>query len=210
MIYIQNLSKSYRHISLFKHLNVTFSENKKIMITGENGCGKSVLLKMIVGYALADDGRVLCDDKQIGKDCDFIPLVGTFINAPEFVPYLTGLENLEILQKIQKRCSVEELSSFIKLFKMEDIINNKYKTYSLGSRQKLRIIQALMDKPNYLILDEPFDSLDTYSKDILLNLLNDFIKINNHSLIYTSHINEMQDFADEIYRVENFNLVKIK
>ena len=69
-------------------------------------------------------------------------------------------------------------------------------------KQKLRIIQAIMESPNILILDEPFDALDKQAKLIMQNYLNDFIKKENHYLIYTSHSNEHKDFADVIYSID--------
>ena len=80
--------------------------------------------------------------------------------------------------------------------------NKKYKYYSLGMKQKLRIIQAIMESPNILILDEPFDALDKQAKQIMQNYLNDFIKKEKHYLIYTSHSNEHKEFADVIYSID--------
>jgi len=93
---------------------------------------------------------------------------------------------------------------------MEDSINKKYKTYSLGMKQKTRIIQALMEEPNYLIIDEPFDGLDKNSQEMLKNILDNFISDQNNTLIFTTHSSEYELFADTIYKIDNFTLTEGK
>ena len=91
-------------------------------------------------------------------------------------------------------------------FELDEDIEKKYKYYSLGMRQKLRIIQAIMEEPKILILDEPFDALDKKSNETLKVYLDDFIKKSGHFLIYTSHTKEYKDFADIIYSIEGRNV----
>lgn len=140
MIKIEGVSKKYKNIDLFEDLNIIFEPNKKILIVGPNGTGKSVLLKMIVGYSRPDSGKVIADGKMIGKDVDFLLNVGAFINSPDFLNHLTGYENLKMLAKIQNKVSDEKLNSLIREFELEDTIKKKYKTYFLGVKQEMRII----------------------------------------------------------------------
>lgn len=160
MIKLENVNKSFGELILFENLNLVI-DKKKTKIKGENGTGKSVLLKMIVGYSTPDSGKIFYDtSNELGKDSDFLQDAGISINAPQFMKTWTGLENLQYLANIKKVCSDKELMNLIKVFDLENVIEKKYKTYSLGMQQKLRIIQALMDNPKYLILDEPFEALD--------------------------------------------------
>lgn len=207
MIEIKDVSKKYKDIELFDNISAKFKEGNKILIKGENGTGKSVLLKMLVGYSHPDSGAIIVDDYIIGKDRDFINNAGVSINAPEFFNNWTGLENLLYLANIHKVATKEDIIEFCKIFDLETSLNKKYKTYSLGMKQKMRIIQALMDKPKYLILDEPFDSLDFNSQKKVVNILNTFIT-EEKTLIYTTHSSEYEDFADEIYKIEDHKLVK--
>lgn len=210
MIEIKNVYKKYKDVVIFENLSIKFDENKKILIKGINGSGKSVLLKMIVGYSKPDSGKVIVDKKIIGKDFDFIPNAGVFINRPEFLNDLSGLENLKYLARINKKISEEDIMKFVSLFNMEKDINKKYKCYSLGMKQKMRIIQAIMEKPKYLILDEPFDSLDKKNQNILEKYIDDFIKIKGNSLIYTTHNSEFEKYCDLIYEIEDNKLVEKK
>ena len=89
MINLQNITKTYKDISLFENINLKITK-QKTKIKGENGTGKSVLLKMIVGYSTPNEGHVFYDNKQIGKDSDFLKNAGVSINAPQFVKSWSG------------------------------------------------------------------------------------------------------------------------
>lgn len=210
MIIFEGVYKKYKDNILFKDVNIKFPKNKKILIKGINGSGKSVLLKMIVGYSKPDIGTITVDNKIIGKDVDFLADAGITINAPDFMADLTGLENLKYLANINKKVSEDKIIELVKLFDLEYNINKKYKTYSLGMKQKLRLIQAFMEEPSYLILDEPFDALDKKTQDLLMNMLDKFIKQKNKTLIYTSHNSEYEKFADIIYELNDYNVEKTK
>ncbi|MFQ8706027.1 MAG: ATP-binding cassette domain-containing protein [Thomasclavelia sp.] len=211
MIKLENVNKSFGELILFENLNLKI-DKKKTKIKGENGTGKSVLLKMIVGYSTPDSGRIFYDtDKLLGKDSDFLQDAGISINAPQFMKTWTGLENLQYLANIRKICTDKELMELIRIFDLEKVIKKKYKTYSLGMQQKLRIIQALMDKPKYLILDEPFEALDKKTKLITRNYLDSYLSKNSdRKLIYTSHDETDDDFAECILEINDKKIHIIK
>lgn len=206
MIILENVTKSYNKINVFEHIQIEFPENKKCFIEGINGSGKSVLLKLICGFSVPDEGKIKVNNYEIGKDYDFIQNAGICINSPEFFNNLSGMENLLEIAKIKKIATKEKIYQFCELFELEDDIEKKYKYYSLGMKQKLRIIQAIMEDPEILILDEPFDALDKQSKESLKKYLENFIKVPKHTLIYTSHTKEYKDFADIIYSIEGKNI----
>lgn len=211
MIELINLGKQYKQKILFQDVNVIFNEGKKSFIKGINGSGKSVLMKLIVGYSTPTKGMVKVAGKIIGVDQDFIPDAGVFINAPDFIKSWTGAENLLYLANIRKVANEKKIRFLASQLNLEKDLNKKYKYYSLGMKQKLRIIQALMDEPTYLILDEPFDALDKNSRENVLNLLDNYLSENaQRILIFSSHNDMMEDFADHIYELENQTLLQIK
>lgn len=210
MIQLKNVSKRYGNHILLENITENF-DSQKIKIKGENGIGKSVLLKLIVGYSIPDEGSIYYDGKELGKDTDFLEDAGVSINAPQFMPNWTGRENLKYLQEIRKVCSNKRLNHLINTFELENDIDKKYKTYSLGMCQKMRIIQALMDKPKYLILDEPFDALSFSSKAKAKGILESYLsKDPQRTLIYTSHSEEDDVFANRIYLIKEYHLTQIK
>lgn len=122
MIKLENVNKSFGELILFENLNLEI-DKKKTKIKGGNGTGKSVLLKMIVGYSTPDSGRIFYDiNKELGKDSDFLQDAGISINAPQFMKAWTGLENLQYLANIKKVCSDKELMDLIKAFDLEKVI----------------------------------------------------------------------------------------
>lgn len=209
MIKIENLCKKYGDLILFENVSLVFKEGKKILIKGINGSGKSVFLKLLVGYASITKGKIFIDNMELGKDVDYIPLSGVSINAPEFCNNMSGLDNLIYLAKIRNIATIEDIYSIAKKLDFDQYLTKKYKDYSLGMKQKMRIIQALMEKPKYLILDEPFDALDQKSQKQVIELLNQFVNEDN-LLIFTSHNLEHENFADSIYEINDFNLLKVK
>ena len=113
---------------------------------------------------------------EIPSHVDFIPDAGVMINAPEFIGNMSGLDNLLYLADIRKRVTKEEVMQYVEQFGLTADIEKKYRTYSLGMKQKMRIIQAVMEKPSYLILDEPFDALDNKGRAMVIDILNDYMK----------------------------------
>lgn len=211
MIELINLGKQYKQKILFQDVNVIFNEGKKSFIKGINGSGKSVLMKLIVGYSTPTKGMVKVAGKIIDVDQDFIPDAGVFINAPDFIKSWTGAENLLYLANIRKVANEKKIRFLASQLNLEKDLNKKYKYYSLGMKQKLRIIQALMDEPTYLILDEPFDALDKNSRENVLDLLDNYLSEDaQRILIFSSHNDMMEDFADHIYELENQTLLQIK
>lgn len=210
MIELKNVNKKYKNIILFKNINLIIPSNKKILIKGINGSGKSVFLKLLVGYSNVDSGKIIIDGLTLKEDTDFIQNAGVFINAPEFIKDLTGLENLEYLAKIRKVADREKILDYAQKLNFKNEILKKYKTYSLGMKQKMRFIQAVMDQPKYLILDEPFDALDNKSQLQIIDILNEYIKIKNNTLIFTSHNSKYEDFADIIYEIDNYKIKVVK
>lgn len=206
MIKLKNINKHFKNELLFENLNINL-DKQKTKIKGVNGVGKSVLLKIIVGYSMPNEGDVIIDDNVLKKDSDFIPNAGVSINAPQFIKSWSGFENLDYLRKIKKISTIDEMNALIVYFSLDKDIKKKYKTFSLGMQQKLRIIQSLLDKPKYLILDEPFDALDKSAKTHARDLIQKYLdEDKERMLIFTSHDESDDGFADEIYEIDNKNI----
>lgn len=208
MIKLEKISKSFKNIKLFDNLNFTFEDGNIYMITGPNGCGKSILLKIISGFSKPDVGTVIVNDYQIYKDSDFIINTGISINSDEFIPYLSGFENLKILIDINKKVPVNDICKYAKLFNLdEQVLKKPYKTYSQGMKQKMRLIQAMIEKPQYLILDEPTNALDADAIKTLKKLLLDFMVNKKHMVILVSHSNdEISEIADVVLNISNYSI----
>jgi ABC-2 type transport system ATP-binding protein len=114
----------------------------------------------------------------------------------------------DVLGKKKNISDKNKIDELVEYFGLKKDIKKQYKAYSLGMKQKMRIIQALMDEPKYLILDEPFDALDQDSKNSLKNYLNKYLSENiNRQLIFTSHEEEDDSFAQEIVFINNKKII---
>ncbi|HCK89250.1 MAG TPA: ABC transporter ATP-binding protein [Erysipelotrichaceae bacterium] len=207
MIALDNISKKYKDNIIFEHVNVSFPANSACHIKGTNGSGKSVLMKMIAGYSLPDEGAVTADGIRIGIDRDFLPDAGVMINTPDFIRNENGFENLKELAAMRKKCTAEDILKYAHILCFENDIHKKYRTYSTGMKQKLRLIQALMEKPKYLLLDEPFDGLDTEAKNIVKKLLEDYLIIEGNTLIYTNHEEDISLENETVYVIRNHQIL---
>ena len=159
-ISVQNVSKSFRQERVLKSVSRDFEKGKIHGIVGNNGSGKTVLMKCICGFLIPTEGEVIVNGKRVGKDVDFPPGLGLIIETPGFLPNVTGLKNLEILASLNKKIGLEEIAAAIRRVGLDPLMKKPVGKYSLGMRQRLGIAQAIMEDPTLLILDEPLNGLD--------------------------------------------------
>ena len=205
IILIEKATKTFKDKSVFKDVNISIQKGSCIGFSGHNGCGKSVLLKCICGFSLLNQGRIVCNDKIINKDIDFIQDTGIIIETPEFINDLTGYKNLKIIAEIRNVIDDKDILKTMEILDLEKDKDKKVGKYSLGMKQKLRIAQAIMEKPKILILDEPTNGLDKKSVVVVREILKKFIK-KGGTLVMTSHNKEdMNILCDQVYEYDNYN-----
>jgi ABC-2 type transport system ATP-binding protein len=206
---IENLSFAYDKHEVLNNLNLSFHEGIVTTMIGPNGCGKSVFFKTLCGYSLLTEGQVIYRGKIIGKEQDFIDDAGIVIEEPEFINSLSGLENLKILAEIQKKISEAEIIEVLKQFDLYEDRNKKVGKYSVGMKQKLRLAQAVMEKPQVLILDEPMNGLDKKSVKKVEDILKAFVE-NGGTLLMTSHIEQQVEACCKIvYEIDGGEILRV-
>mgnify|MGYP001025749541 FL=1 len=202
VISIHNLTKEFDKKKVVNNINLNIKEGTIVGIIGRNGSGKTVLLKMIAQLYFPTEGSIeyknnLC----ITKDFGFLIDVGFLDNE-------TGFNNLKTLALLKNIIGEDEIYEIMKFVKLDPKNKIKYKNYSTGMKQKLKIAQALMEKPSVLVLDEPFNGLDIesvkYFRDVLKKL-----KDKGITIIITSHYQEDIDLlCDDVYEISNGVLKK--
>lgn len=177
MIEIINVTKEIKGKKVLKNINLKFKKKEMILLKGHNGCGKTMLLRLIAGFIKPSTGTI----KGI-ENCSF----GVIIENPSFFLNETALYNLKYLAKIKNIISDEDIFESLKIFDLYDVRNNKVKTFSLGMKQRLALCQAFMENPDILLLDEPFNAIDDENLTRVIKLLNNF-KEKGKLIIIASH-----------------------
>lgn len=202
IISIQNLTKEFDKEKVVNNANLNIKEGTIVGIIGRNGSGKTVLLKLISQLYFPTNGSIKYKKNlNINKDFGFLIDVGFLDNE-------TGVNNLKTLSLLNNMIGEEEIYEILKFVKLDPKTKIKYKNYSTGMKQKLKIAQALMEKPRVLVLDEPFNGLDVesveYFREVFKNL-----KDNGVTIIITSHYQEdINLLCDEVYEMSNGVLKK--
>ena len=161
-ISVQNVSKSFGQERVLKSVSRDFEKGKIHGIVGNNGSGKTVLMKCICGFLIPTEGTVTVNGRRVGRDVDFPPDLGIVIETPGFLPNITGVKNLEILASLNKKIGLEQIAASIRRVGLDPLMKKPVGKYSLGMRQRLGIAQAIMEDPSLLILDEPLNGLDKH------------------------------------------------
>lgn len=207
---IKNLSKKFKDVYVLKDINLTFESGKIYGFTGRNGSGKSVLLKIICGFYTPSTGEVLLDNYNYILNNDFPKSTRCLIEKPNFLPDLTGYENLKLLASIENKIGDKEIMDTIEKLNLKEEINKKYGKYSLGTKQKLGIAQVLMEDPKLIVLDEPLNGIENETAKEVRKILNEEKK-KDKIIIVASHIKEDIDtLADVVYNIDNGIVEKIK
>lgn len=160
MIRVTNLKKSFGDEEVLKGITCEFERGKTHAVVGNNGSGKSVFFKCICGFIEPTEGEIVVDGKVIGKDVDFPESLGLIIERPGFLPGLSGFKNLKLLADIRGNISDEQIKETISRVGLDPVSKKGVGKYSMGMKQRLGIAQAIMENPEVLILDEPFNGLE--------------------------------------------------
>lgn len=201
-IEIKEVSKKYGADYVLRDINMLMERGKVYGFCGNNGSGKTVLMKCISGFIPVTDGSITVADKVIGKDVDFPENIGVIIETPGFLLHESGFKNLEILAGLRKKISREEIKMVMEKTGLSPELKRPVAKYSLGMRQRLGIAQAIMENPELLILDEPFNGLDKQGvadiREILLKL-----KEERKTIILSSHNSEdIKILCDKVYEID--------
>ncbi|MEI3529624.1 MAG: ATP-binding cassette domain-containing protein [Bacilli bacterium] len=207
-IEIKNVSKSFKNVTILRDINLTLESGKIYGLVGRNGSGKSVFLKMLCAFYDVSSGEILYDGRNILKEKAFPPNTRALIEKPNFIPDLTGYENLELLASIQKKIGKKEILETLDAVNLPDDKKKKYKNYSLGMKQKLGIAQVLMENPDVIILDEPFNGIEEKTAIKLRKLLKEEAD-KGKLIILASHIkDDIIGLADVIYEFDDGQIKK--
>ena len=201
VIRVQNVSKDFGQERVLHSVSRNFAPGMIHGIVGNNGSGKTVLMKCICGFLFPTEGEVTVNGKVVGRDMDFPPDLGIIIETPGFLPGLTGIKNLELLASLRGKIGLREIADSIRRVGLDPNMKKPVGKYSLGMRQRLGIAQAIMENPSLLILDEPFNGLDKQGVLDIRKLIKG-LKTEGKTILLASHnqmdIDELCDTVCEM------------
>lgn len=207
-INISNVNKNIKGVEILRDVSLKMVGGKIYGIQGVNGSGKTMLMRAICGLIRTDNGEIKINDKIIGKDLEFPESVGVLIEKPGLIDNYTAMQNLKLLADIRKKTTDQELREFLIKLKLDPDDKRKVKKFSLGMRQKVGIVQAFIDNPDLLILDEPFNALDSEAVEILKNILREYIN-KDRIILLSCHSREiLEEVCDEIFKMEEGKIVE--
>ncbi|MGB3925669.1 MAG: ATP-binding cassette domain-containing protein [Clostridiales bacterium] len=209
-ISLQHVYKSFGDEEVLHDVNHNFEEGKIHGIVGNNGSGKTVLFKCICGFLRPTKGRILVDYQQVGKDVDFPEDMGIIIETPGFLPYATGMKNLQILASLKRKITSKEITDAIRRVGLDPHMKKPVAKYSLGMRQRLGIAQAIMEDPRILILDEPFNGLDKHGVFQMRQLIKE-LKDQGKTILLASHNPaDIEELCDSVCEMDRGRLTVVR
>ena len=200
-IIIENLRKSFGEEEILHGICREFETGKIHGIVGNNGSGKTVMMKCICGFLRPDEGHVFVNGLEVGKDIDFPEDMWIIIETPGFLPGVTGMKNLKLLASLRGIADDRRIRQTIERVGLDSKLRKPVSKYSLGMRQRLGIAQAIMEDPSLLILDEPFNGLDTHGVAKIRSLIKE-LRAEGKTILLASHnqadIDELCDTVCEM------------
>lgn len=207
---VTNLSKSFGKRKVLDNINLDIYEGDIVGLIGPNGAGKTTLIKTILNLYMYDSGNVKICGYDTKKDLvNALSKIGCIIENPDMYENISGRKNLKITEILNTDDDIEYTDKMIKLVKLEDRINDKVKTYSLGMKQRLGLANALLKRPKLLILDEPTNGLDPLGIKELRETLKKISIEQNMSILISSHIlAEVENVCDKIVIIDKGKIIK--
>lgn len=198
MIEVQNLTKKFDRFTALENLNLSFTDGKSIALIGPNGCGKTTLIKCILGLNVIETGDILVDGKSVKDDYLYRREIGYMPQIGRYPENMTIGQTIKMIKDTRKISETHLDTELLKSFELEKMFEKKMGNLSGGTTQKVSAVLAFMFDPKIIILDEPTAGLDPLSSEILKEKI---IKEKNKGklIIITSHLlSELDDMVSEI------------
>ncbi|MGL4772833.1 MAG: ABC transporter ATP-binding protein [Clostridium sp.] len=210
IIQLKNVSKSYDGKKVVDGATLTIENGKIYGFVGPNGAGKTTIMKMITNLVNHDSGEIFVFGEKLKPgDYEYFKRVGNLIENPSFYENLTTRKNLELFCEYKGYYNKEEIEKILEVLDLKKYEKVKFKNLSLGNKQRLGIAQAIVTKPELVILDEPINGLDPIAIKEVREL---FIKLKKEygiTLFISSHIlSEMEHIADIICFINNGKILE--
>lgn len=202
-IKVKDVCKYFGKTQVLDHVNMECRQGEITGIIGRNGAGKTVLFKIICGLLSLDSGEILINGIKRERQADVLPSVGIIIEEPAFLKKYSGIKNLEYLYMINNKNNRQYLESIMEKVGLDPKSKKHVGKYSMGMRQRLAIAQSIMEEPEFLVLDEPFNGLDSHGVNEMRELFLELKKRRKVILIASHNSEDINILCDNVYSMES-------
>ena len=200
-IEVENVSKKFGEQTVLHSISFRMETGKIYGLVGDNGSGKSVLLKCLCGILPCDSGSIKIAGKNIKPGAGNLPKLGIVIEHPGFLDSMSGWHNLKYLAGIRGIITDEQIRKSLECVGLSGQERKKVKKYSLGMRQRLAIAQAIMEDPDVYIMDEPFNGLDKHAVADMRVLFNSLREKGKTLLLVSHYATDIENLCDGVYEI---------
>ena len=204
----EHVDKTIRSTPILQDVNLTLEGGTIYGFVGRNGSGKTMLFRALSGLMKLSGGTVSLDDRVLHRDFAVLPSLGIVLEHVGMYPNLTGVENLRYLAGLTGRAGASDIRTALERVGLDPDDKRTYRKYSLGMKQRLAIAQAVMEKPDVLMLDEPTNALDSEAVAQVRDIITQEKERGALVLLASHNYEDIRLLSDEVYRLESGRLTE--
>lgn len=199
---LKNVSKRLNDVTVLEDISLTLEAGTIYGLKGKNGCGKTMLMRMMAGVIYPTSGTVSIDGEILHKDTATPRSIGVLIENPAFLPGYTGQRNLELLAGLTGKADRTQIAKTMNRVGLDPSDKRTYRKYSLGMKQRLGIACALMECPDLILLDEPINAIDEKGVPKIWEALQEEKQRGALIVLACHDTEELTSLADQIITIE--------
>lgn len=206
---LKNVSKRLNDVTVLEDISLTLEAGTIYGLKGKNGCGKTMLMRMMAGVIYPTSGTVSIDGEILHKDIATPRSIGVLIENPAFLPGYTGQRNLELLAGLTGKADRTQIAKTMNRVGLDPSDKRTYRKYSLGMKQRLGIACALMERPDLILLDEPINAIDEKGVPKIWEALQKEKQRGALIVLACHDTEELTSLADQIITIEEGKICSI-
>lgn len=208
MIQLQNVTKRIKENTVLDNVSYTFKSGFVYGLYGQNGSGKTMLLRAISGLINLDSGSIFIDGEKLHDKIEFPPETGIVIENMELLPECSAKRNLQILAKIKNIADEKDISFSLERVGLDPDSDKKVKKFSLGMKQRLNIAQAIFENQKIILLDEPTNALDEEAVQLIYKIIREEKSRGATIIVATHHKEDLKEVCDVILKIAEGKIVE--
>ena len=208
MIQLQNVTKRIKENTVLDNVSYTFKSGFVYGLYGQNGSGKTMLLRAISGLINLDSGSIFIDGEKLHDKIEFPPETGIVIENMELLPEGSAKRNIQMLAKIKNIADEKDIIFSLERVGLDPDSDKKVKKFSLGMKQRLNIAQAIFENQKIILLDEPTNALDEDAVQLIYKIIREEKSRGATIIVATHHKEDLKEVCDVILKIAEGKIVE--